>query len=150
MTDEDINLHLIHIQYQRSSCNLTILISNNTYFFIYAWFTNYLLPEIEINDIILLPHKTHYRWSNGHMLTYLTEWNCHYMYKVYTFCLYVDNAYMYGYILLNFNADCEFRAKFFRDSNLKEKNYFLVYWKPKTHSVYIHKSKWELNWTQTY
>lgn len=48
---------------------------------------------------------------------------------------------MYGYILLNFNVDCEFRVKFFRDFNLKEKNYFFVYWKFKIYFVYIYKSK---------
>lgn len=75
------------------------------------------------------------------MFIQLIEWNCYYMYKVYIFCLYVDNVYMYGYILLNFNVDCEFRVKFFRDFNLKEKNYFFVYWKFKIYFVYIYKSK---------
>lgn len=47
---------------------------------------------------------------------------------------------MYGCMFLNFNADCEFRAKFFRDSNLKEKNIIsLSIGNPKHR--YIHKSK---------
>lgn len=45
------------------------------------------------------------------------------MYKVYIFCLYVDNVYMYGYILLNFNVDCEFRVNF----NLKEKKIIFLF-----------------------
>lgn len=61
-------------------------------------------------------------------------------YRVYTIRLYVDNAYMYGCMFLNFNADCEFREKFFRDSNLKEKNIIsLSIGNPKHR--YIHKSK---------
>lgn len=47
---------------------------------------------------------------------------------------------MYGCIFLNFNAECEFRAKFFRDSNLKEKRIIsLSIGNPKHR--YIHKSK---------
>lgn len=54
------------------------------------------------------------------MFIQLIEWNCYYMYKVYIFCLYVDNVYMYGCILFYFNVDCEFRVNF----NLKEKKLF--------------------------
>lgn len=45
------------------------------------------------------------------------------MYKVYIFCLYVDNVYMYGCILFNFNVDCEFRVNF----NLKEKKIIFLF-----------------------
>lgn len=55
------------------------------------------------------------------------------MYKVYTFCLYVDNAYMYGCILFYFNADCEFRA----NSNLKEKKIISLFIGNPKHIPYI-------------